>query len=262
MEHDPNIGRQMHIAANNFRVFGFSQTLKDIVVYLLSAPPRERFDTVYNVDTAGYLPKTSDGVEDEEAVTHAIKYVPVAERVLHSIFEKLKAEIDVADFSFVDFGCGKGRAVVAATRLPFRAVLGVELFPALARAAQENVRRYRSSSMGASARTQDIRIVCENALECALPDSNLVVFMYRPFKGPIFQGVLDRLSEFARNQGRKVWIVYACPAEEKMLRDHPGFEMRFECQVISEEYSWNLWESRAEPARVSAHSLRGFDPAA
>lgn len=66
--------------------------------------------------------------------------------------------------------------------------------------------------------------------------------MFRPFLGPVFQKVLDRLHQFHVSTGRQVLVAYSCPLEQPLLEQHPGFVKRDEYQVVTLEYSWNLWE--------------------
>lgn len=68
--------------------------------------------------------------------------------------------------------------------------------------------------------------------------------MNRPFKGQVFQGVLDRLAAIRDQTGRRVVVVYVCPMEELMLEQHPAFEKLQDHLVIVDEYRWSLWECR------------------
>lgn len=51
---------------------------------------------------------------------------------------------DWSRFSFVDLGCGKGRALLLASRHPFLQILGVELDSNLARTARANLRAFHA----------------------------------------------------------------------------------------------------------------------
>ena len=80
----------------------------------------------------------------------------------------------------VDLGCGKGLAVLVAAEHPVRRVIGVELVPELAVAAQANVernhRRLRSP----------VEIIATDVLDWSVPDDVTVVYAYSPFYGEIF----------------------------------------------------------------------------
>lgn len=163
---------------------------------------------------------------------------------MKSIFGKLPAVIDPAQCTFVDLGCGKGRGLIMAMWQPFQEVIGVELFAQHATLAEANVAAYLARPRPRrEIKCRNARVECGNALAFEPPDRDLVVFMYRPFKGEVFTGVLDRLHAFHARTGRRVVIAYACPLEERLLERHAGFTKRHEHQVIVEDLSWNLWEA-------------------
>ena len=89
---------------------------------------------------------------------------------------------------------------------------------------------------------------CINAADFEFPNTNLLVYMYRPFLGPIFKHVADNIRRFQAASGCRVMIAYSCPNEEVMLEQYSGFVKRTEYQVISMDYSWSLWECQAEEA--------------
>lgn len=71
-------------------------------------------------------------------------------------------------FTFVDLGCGKGRVLTLAAEKGFRRVIGIEVHPALAAIARENVARSHP----------DIEIWNEDAVEVTLPSEKLVLFLF------------------------------------------------------------------------------------
>ena len=58
---------------------------------------------------------------------------------------------------FVDAGAGMGRALLLATRRPFKQIVGIEVSPALAAIARENVERWLHTYE--QARCRDVRVV-------------------------------------------------------------------------------------------------------
>jgi len=246
MQYDPSPRQMLTIVANNVRMFGVLRTFGDALGYLLTGPPLDRFDRTYGVKTSGSVAKWEAGMQEDAAFTDAVRYVPVPEKVMGSIFATLPKTIDPRAATFVDLGCGKGRALVMATWQPFVEIIGVELSPQHAALAEQNLTGYLAQPRGGRAiRCRNVTVRCGNALELAPPNRDLVVFMYRPFKGDVFIGVLDRLYDFHVRTGHRVVIAYACPLEERLLARHAGFLKLHENQVISEEMSWNLWEARS-----------------
>src|SRR5882762_6389090 len=101
---------KLAIVRNNLRMFGILRTLIDILGYLFTGPPRDRFDRTYRVLTAGNVELTAAGVTDPAALADAIRYVPISEQVMRHVLTHATRTADPAEVAFVDLGCGKGRA--------------------------------------------------------------------------------------------------------------------------------------------------------
>src|ERR1700688_3075147 len=63
-------------------------------------------------------------------------------------FSRVLADSRIAfeDFTFIDFGSGKGRALLLASEYPFRRIVGLEFSPELHLTAEENIARYTSAT--------------------------------------------------------------------------------------------------------------------
>ena len=112
-----------------------------------------RFDRVHGVTTQallmlGQLEPASGG-----AYAHATHYEPVPVEAFAELVATLPEEL-VRTAAFVDVGCGMGRALLLASELPFRQVVGIELSPALHAIARENV----ANARGLQRRCRDVRI--------------------------------------------------------------------------------------------------------
>jgi SAM-dependent methyltransferase len=114
--------------------------------------------------------------------------------------------------TFVDVGCGKGRALLIAGQLPFRQVTGVEIDEELSRYGRENIERARPHL-----RAPDIGIVTANVLDWAIPDDASVFFFYNPFIAATFRAVIGRILESHDRKPRVLHLVYAVPWEHNWL---------------------------------------------
>lgn len=118
-----------------------------------------------------------------------------------------------ADDVFLDFGSGMGRVVYqAAARYPLRRVIGVELSDRLHAIAEENIARTR-----ARLRCRDVRLVCADATQYAVPDDVTIVYMGNPFSGPIFAAVLAEIVASVRRKPRRLTLLYMNPVEEAQV---------------------------------------------
>ena len=253
MEYEPNTNEKFKIVMNTYRVFGFWETLKEIILYLLSQKPADDFDRKYEVATSGVTESSEAGIADETARSLAVGYVPTREVVIRHILDNTTKGLDLKDYSFIDLGCGKGRALIVAAQLPFKEVIGVELSPLHCETATANVEGYVSKGRH-PVLCRNIRVDCINAAEFKFPDTDLLIYMYRPFLGPVFKEVADNMRRFQASTRHRVLIAYSCPVEELMFEDYSGFVKRTEYQVISMDYSWSLWECQAEESPVLSFS--------
>ena len=173
------------------------------------------FDVVYGVDTAGILRLSAVSTLSTANVAHGFKYEPVDIQVFDAIFGALRR--DWRQHVFIDFGSGKGRALLLASRLPFRRIVGVEFSPELHRAAQRNIRRFR----GGNQQCRHIESVLGDAAEFEIPGEPAFFFFSNPFDQVVMRKVIDNISRSLRRAPREAWLVYAlhehCPALRELL---------------------------------------------
>lgn len=119
-----------------------------------------------------------------------------------ALFREMMAalEIDFQEFTFIDIGSGKGRALQMAADHPFRRILGIELLPALDRVAQENLRAYKSDSQLCFA----LEAVCGDAREFVFPAGPLVVYLFNPLTETGIEDVVTNLVQSLRQNPRVV----------------------------------------------------------
>jgi SAM-dependent methyltransferase len=122
------------------------------------------------------------------------------------------------DATFVDIGAGMGRVVLLAARRPFRAVIGVEISPALVEIARENL----ASARDPHRIVRDVKIVRADAADYVFPRGSLVIYLYNPFRAPLLDTVLGNLA--APGERRDVVVLYHTPVERAMLDAHVAFE--------------------------------------
>lgn len=146
---------------------------------------------------------------------HRVDHLPSFRNTLSCILPR--SEIGPDDV-FIDFGSGMGCVVVmAATRYPFKRVIGVEISTELQDVARRNVERNRKRF-----RSQHIELVTADVLDFVLPDDVTVVYLYNPFTGPVFDKVVRELERSLERSPREMRVIYLNPAEEERLLA-PGF---------------------------------------
>ena len=128
------------------------------------------------------------------------------------------------DFTFIDLGAGKGRALLMASDYPFRRIMGVEFMPDLCRAAQENIASYSSGAHSAHSvhsndrqKCRQMEMVCLDACDFQFPGEPLVVYLFNPFSEPVFVKVIENLRLSVEQAPRPVYVAYRYTEHEKLL---------------------------------------------
>jgi methyltransferase family protein len=157
------------------------------------------------VDTAGEIQLAELGVDAE----HRNHYEASGWLDLRKILRR--EEVGPEDV-FIDFGSGKGRVVLEASRYPFARVIGLEVSEDLNRVARANVARF-----GDRAVCQDVEIVTADAAEYEIPDDVTIAYFYNPFSGNVFETVVERLLESVDRNPRLLRLIYRTPLEDEFL---------------------------------------------
>lgn len=110
-------------------------------------------------------------------------------------------------YTFIDYGAGKGRALALATDMGFRRVIGVELFESLCVEARRNIAAFAARD----ARAADIELLCMDAASYRPPAGNLFCYFYNPFDDVVMRKVLANLEAACRADPRQIIIAYSNP---------------------------------------------------
>lgn len=156
------------------------------------------FDRSSGLDTAGredpaYLST------DETLNAHACAYEPIAEARMKALMAL--AAVDHPSHTFIDFGSGKGKALILASDYPFKRIIGVEYSPALHEVAVENIRKFPPL------RCKDIQSVCADAATLDIPEGPILALFNNPFDETVMVRVVENL-ERAVKRGQSVTIAY------------------------------------------------------
>jgi SAM-dependent methyltransferase len=120
-------------------------------------------------------------------------------------------------FTFLDIGSGKGRALLLASDYPFRKIIGVELLPELHREAEQNIARYRSPNQ----RCFNLGSRCADVRDFEFPSDSLVIYLFNPLPEPDLAHFISRLENSLRANPRPVYLVYHNPLLEHVLARSP-----------------------------------------
>ncbi len=192
------------------------------------------FDSEYGTSTGGaahFFELASGRRVDAYATAYVASQPSLVRRALRLIPAG-------ADRTFVDLGCGEGRALIVASEFPFRAVLGVELSPALCATASANAalvaQRFPERPL--------IQIVEADAAEFPVPNGDLVVFLYHPFQKPVMKRVRAALEKAWRDGRRnELYLIYLNPVLGGL----------FDCSAVFQRYYAGMLPLEASEQRFS-----------
>ena len=121
--------------------------------------------------------------------------------------------LNLADFTFIDLGSGKGRTLLMASDYPFRRIIGVELLLSLHRIAELNLAQYQRDSQRCSA----LESVCADAPSSALPAGPLLIYLFNPFGEEGLRRTIANLKQNVEINPRPVFVLYHNPQLEHVL---------------------------------------------
>lgn len=143
-----------------------------------------------------------------------------------SLFREMMAYLPIAfeqftfeQFTFIDLGSGKGRTLLLASEYPFKKIVGVELIAELHRAAEENIRAYRSAKQ----RCLQIEAVCADAGEFRFPAEPLVLYLFNPLPESGMRRLIASLGKSLAANPRMVYVLYHNPLHERVIGESAVF---------------------------------------
>jgi hypothetical protein len=154
-------------------------------------------------------------------------------------FERVLASFDIAveDFTFIDFGSGKGRALLLASNYPFKRIIGLEFSPELHRTAEENVSHYSSATQ----KCRDIQSLNVDFVDFELPAEASLLFFFNPCRTRVRSEVVAGIGRSLLSHPRSLYMAYIAPtAEQQQVLTSTRF---LEKIVDSPEFRFSLYRA-------------------
>lgn len=137
--------------------------------------------------------------------------------ILFSVFNKLPE--NVKHKTFIDFGCGKGRALFVAEQSGFTKLIGVDIAKELIEDANANKLVYKSKNS-----ISEITFIFNDATKYEIPNDACVFYFFNPFGEEILQQVINNIKVSVKENPRKIYCIYLNP-KYKSVFDENGFEV-------------------------------------
>jgi hypothetical protein len=154
---------------------------------------------------------------------------------------------DLSRFSFIDYGAGKGRALLLASQHPFRRIMGVEFAEELHDDALMNIAQFPRSRM----KCRNVECVLEDATNMQAVEGEAVHYFFDPFEPQIFAEVLARIADSYHAHPRRLYLILVDTDSADMIHktgifqkvDLPFFD-RLMARLLS-PYSISVYRSLA-----------------
>jgi SAM-dependent methyltransferase len=187
------------------------------------------FDRQHGVETSGFV-VAERLLPDREQTAQMNPYAGCQPSVLRRSLAKIPG---IEGATFVDLGCGKGRALVIASEFPFRKAIGFELSPALVRVAQANAAAIRARYP----ERPPIEVRLADASRPALTGDDarrVVYFLYNSFPRHIFEILVEHLGRQLDAGTEHIFVVYMNPFSADVFDGSPRFS-RWSAETIPYE---------------------------
>jgi SAM-dependent methyltransferase len=182
--------------------------------------PRSNFDLAHGVDTDGehggwtYL---SDLNIASPNWIHGVNYCGVEPARFLAAIKSVGLRHE--DYVFIDFGSGKGRALLLASEFPFRKVIGLEFSPELNAIAERNIAIYRRGPSRCAA----VETRCMDFVDFVLPNEPSLLYFYEPCDDELLVKVLANICTSLRDHPRRLHVIYIGAGRKQQLLDASGF---------------------------------------
>jgi SAM-dependent methyltransferase len=186
---------------------------------------------MHGVDTSGLVPAKHlvTGHANDEHVT---AYYGVAPSILRSLISQWRETIPphpISSYTFIDIGSGKGRGLLVASEYRFRKVIGIELNPALAEVARQNVAHWISTHSAdfTAAPLAPIELLGQDALDFDFPVTPVLLFLFHPFEAPVLRKLLRRIETQFASRPDTLDLLYVNAECANVLDRNPAFAQLF-----------------------------------
>ena len=173
------------------------------------------FDAAYGVVTdegAGGRTYLSDLEIPSANWIYGVDYIAIEPERFRAMLSQLAIRFE--EFTFIDFGSGKGRALLLAAEYPFRKIAGVEFSPELDSIAQQNVKNYLNPKQ----RCYAIESVCMDFSAYEPPGGPCVFYFYNPCEACVLAKTFENIRRSLEREPRAIYVLYVAPAHEEVVR--------------------------------------------
>jgi SAM-dependent methyltransferase len=147
------------------------------------------------------MQSSTNQIQGDHSDTH-YKYEPVS----HFAFDRMLKKVDwkYRESTFLDYGCGKGAAILLASKFRFRKYVGIEYSKELSAACIGNIDRFSKKIN----REIHYEIICSDATHYEVPSDVNVFYFFNPFNYELLDKVLQNIELSLQKNNRDVLLLY------------------------------------------------------
>jgi SAM-dependent methyltransferase len=179
---------------------GLYNTLKTIRKELTVRHHMDDFDRRYGTETVG-----NESLWKLEVNSPNAKFGRRYGATIASDLQEAVKFIGVqpSEFTFIDLGSGKGRALVVAAELGFRNIIGIEFARELAEKGKENLARLKIDNASS---------IHGDAADFVFPEESMVVYFFNPFDNEVMNEVVQNLrAAYSKRPHDSIYLIYNRP---------------------------------------------------
>jgi len=158
------------------------------------------WDLRHGVETSGEIPLAAFDFKSDHKEP-GLQYHSHHPKILRQILSAV--DIEHERYTFVDYGCGKGRVLLVAAESSFRRIIGIEFVPQLAEIARRNLKNYRGLT-----KCRDMTVITGDATDYELPAEPEILFFYSPFTGTVMEKVVGKVEDSLRRSPRDLFVLF------------------------------------------------------
>ena len=132
------------------------------------------------------------------------------------LFQKAFKEFgrDNTKHTFLDFGCGKGRALLLAAKQGFKKVIGIDFSQELCDISEKNINKFQKKIKGRAS----FSVECADAATFIIPKEVDTIYFYHPFEKNIMEMVLKQIEISIKKYPRNILAVYCNEQYPELLK--------------------------------------------
>ena len=147
-----------------------------------------------------------------EYTTHGTALVSTSKDLFQRLFDELEelAGVTINRELFIDYGSGKGAALIHASQIGFKQVYGIEFAKELNDTSLDNIKKLN---------LKNIYSLHQDATTFVPPKETTVIYFFNPFDEVVMEKVIQNILDAKKDFLEDVYIIYGRPTCGALLNE-------------------------------------------